>query len=57
LEAAEQREREEEMPTLTKLYSLEDAARHNTADDCWVVVDGKVSFPHLSSPPFLRSPS
>uniref|UniRef100_A0A0E0D6Y6 Cytochrome b5 heme-binding domain-containing protein n=1 Tax=Oryza meridionalis TaxID=40149 RepID=A0A0E0D6Y6_9ORYZ len=42
LEAAEQREREEEMPTLTKLYSLEEAARHNTADDCWVVVDGKI---------------
>ncbi|XP_052147469.1 cytochrome b5 isoform X1 [Oryza glaberrima] len=42
LEATEQREREEEMPTLTKLYSLEEAARHNTADDCWVVVDGKI---------------
>jgi hypothetical protein len=32
-----------EMPTLTKLYSMEEAALHNTPDDCWVVVDGKVA--------------
>ncbi|PIA33789.1 hypothetical protein AQUCO_04000089v1 [Aquilegia coerulea] len=30
------------MPTLTKLYSLKEAGEHNTRDDCWVVVDGKV---------------
>uniref|UniRef100_A0A0D9VZ48 Cytochrome b5 heme-binding domain-containing protein n=1 Tax=Leersia perrieri TaxID=77586 RepID=A0A0D9VZ48_9ORYZ len=30
------------MPTLTKLFSLEEAASHNTPDDCWVVVDGKI---------------
>nr|ACG49215.1 cytochrome b5 [Zea mays] len=30
------------MPTLTKLYSMEEAALHNTPDDCWVVVDGKI---------------
>jgi cytochrome b involved in lipid metabolism len=32
-----------EMPTLTKLYSMEEAALHNTPDDCWVIVDGKVA--------------
>ncbi|TVU44970.1 hypothetical protein EJB05_04435, partial [Eragrostis curvula] len=31
------------MPTLTKLYSMKEAALHNTPDDCWVVIDGKVS--------------
>ncbi|KAG8383026.1 hypothetical protein BUALT_Bualt05G0141400 [Buddleja alternifolia] len=30
------------MPTLTKLYSMEEASQHNTTDDCWVVIDGKV---------------
>ncbi|ONM09427.1 Cytochrome b5 isoform A [Zea mays] len=30
------------MPTLTKLYSMEEAALHNTPDDCWVIVDGKI---------------
>ncbi|KAG8098192.1 hypothetical protein GUJ93_ZPchr0013g36718 [Zizania palustris] len=30
------------MPTLTKLYSMVEVACHNTPDDCWVVVDGKV---------------
>ncbi|KAL3636192.1 Cytochrome b5 isoform A [Castilleja foliolosa] len=30
------------MPTITKLYSMEEAAQHNTNDDCWVVIDGKV---------------
>ncbi|VVA92513.1 unnamed protein product [Arabis nemorensis] len=30
------------MPTLTKLYSMEEAATHNKQDDCWVVIDGKV---------------
>ncbi|KAK9090106.1 hypothetical protein Sjap_023283 [Stephania japonica] len=30
------------MPTLTKLYTMQEAAKHNTSDDCWVVVDGKV---------------
>jgi cytochrome b involved in lipid metabolism len=32
-----------EMPTLTKLYSMKEAALHNTPDDCWIVVDGKVT--------------
>jgi len=31
------------MPILTKLFSMEEAAQHNTKDDCWVVIDGKVS--------------
>uniref|UniRef100_A0A7C9DYF6 Cytochrome b5 heme-binding domain-containing protein n=1 Tax=Opuntia streptacantha TaxID=393608 RepID=A0A7C9DYF6_OPUST len=30
------------MPILTKLFSMEEAAQHNTKDDCWVVIDGKV---------------
>ncbi|KFK28993.1 hypothetical protein AALP_AA7G074900 [Arabis alpina] len=30
------------MPTLTKLYSMEEAATHNKQDDCWLVIDGKV---------------
>lgn len=30
------------MPTLTKLYSMEEASKHNTSDDCWIVIDGKV---------------
>ncbi|KAL0327117.1 UNVERIFIED_CONTAM: cytochrome isoform A [Sesamum angustifolium] len=30
------------MPTLTKIYTMEEASEHNTKDDCWVVVDGKV---------------
>ncbi|KAK5839329.1 cytochrome b5-like isoform X1 [Gossypium arboreum] len=29
------------MPTLTKLYTMEEASQHNTKDDCWVVIDGK----------------
>lgn len=32
----------EKMPTLTKLFTMEEAAQHNTKDDCWVVIDGKV---------------
>ena len=42
-------EEEEEMPTLTKLYSMKEAALHNTPDDCWIVVDGKVA--PLAPPP------
>ena len=30
------------MPTLTKLYTMQEAAQHNTPQDCWVVIDGKV---------------
>ncbi|KAG4165447.1 hypothetical protein ERO13_A13G084232v2 [Gossypium hirsutum] len=30
------------MPTLTKLYTMQEAAQHNTKDDCWIVIDGKV---------------
>ncbi|KAL7163735.1 hypothetical protein ACSBR2_039789 [Camellia fascicularis] len=30
------------MPTLTKLYTMREASQHNTKDDCWVVIDGKV---------------
>ncbi|XP_011070917.1 cytochrome b5 [Sesamum indicum] len=30
------------MPTLTKIYTMEEASEHNTKDDCWVVIDGKV---------------
>ncbi|KAH7516115.1 hypothetical protein FEM48_Zijuj10G0100700 [Ziziphus jujuba var. spinosa] len=30
------------MPTLTKLYTIQEASQHNSKDDCWVVIDGKV---------------
>ncbi|XAR55936.1 hypothetical protein NMG60_11036183 [Bertholletia excelsa] len=30
------------MPTLTKLYSMQEASQHNTKEDCWVVIGGKV---------------
>ncbi|XP_075096059.1 cytochrome b5-like [Nicotiana tabacum] len=30
------------MPTLTKLFTMEEASQHNTKGDCWVVIDGKV---------------
>ncbi|KAL1556583.1 Cytochrome b5 isoform A [Salvia divinorum] len=30
------------MPTLTKLYTLEEASQHNTSEDCWITIDGKV---------------
>ncbi|XP_059315988.1 cytochrome b5 [Lycium ferocissimum] len=30
------------MPTLTKLFTMEETSLHNTKDDCWVVIDGKV---------------
>ncbi|KAF3431606.1 hypothetical protein FNV43_RR26337 [Rhamnella rubrinervis] len=30
------------MPKLTKLFTMQEASQHNTKDDCWVVIDGKV---------------
>nr|AAT84461.1 cytochrome b5 isoform Cb5-D [Vernicia fordii] len=30
------------MPTLTKLFTMQEAAQHNTKEDCWIVIDGKV---------------
>ncbi|KAI4387535.1 hypothetical protein MLD38_005361 [Melastoma candidum] len=30
------------MPTITKLFSAVEVAQHNTREDCWIVVDGKV---------------
>lgn len=37
------------MPTIEKLYSMKEVAEHNSADDCWIVVDGKVLSLSLSS--------
>nr|KJB79810.1 hypothetical protein B456_013G095300 [Gossypium raimondii] len=33
------------MPTLTKLYTMQEASQHNTKDDCWIVIDGKCLHP------------
>ncbi|KAL3751507.1 hypothetical protein ACJRO7_012354 [Eucalyptus globulus] len=30
------------MPTITKLYSMQEASQHNTKEDCWIVIDDKV---------------
>ncbi|KAJ3669790.1 hypothetical protein LUZ60_010114 [Juncus effusus] len=30
------------MPIIEKLYSMKEVAEHNSDDDCWIVVDGKV---------------
>ncbi|XP_052185861.1 cytochrome b5 [Diospyros lotus] len=30
------------MPILTKLISMQEASLHNSKDDCWIVIDGKV---------------
>ncbi|KAL3511027.1 hypothetical protein ACH5RR_030428 [Cinchona calisaya] len=30
------------MAKLSKLYTMQEAAQHNTNEDCWVVIDGKV---------------
>ena len=27
---------------MTKIYTLEEVAKHNSVDDCWVVIDGKI---------------
>jgi cytochrome b involved in lipid metabolism len=43
------------MPTLTKLYTMQEAAQHNTPQDCWVVIDGKVGTISLGIPPLLFS--
>jgi hypothetical protein len=41
------------MLTLMKLYNMNEAALHNTPDDCWVIIEGRVSGVPLSYPPFL----
>ncbi|XP_068654915.1 cytochrome b5-like [Aristolochia californica] len=30
------------MPTITKLFTLQEASEHNKKEDCWVVIDGKI---------------
>ncbi|RZC59870.1 hypothetical protein C5167_007177 [Papaver somniferum] len=30
------------MSKITKLYTLEEASNHNTKQDCWLILDGKV---------------
>lgn len=38
------------MPTISNFYTMQEASLHNTKDDCWIVVDGKVpTFPPIIS--------
>ncbi|PKI62463.1 hypothetical protein CRG98_017087 [Punica granatum] len=30
------------MPTITKIFTMQEASQHSSKDDCWIVVDGKV---------------
>ncbi|KAL6294873.1 hypothetical protein ACE6H2_003015 [Prunus campanulata] len=30
------------MPTLTKLFTMQEVSQQNNKDNCWVVIDGKV---------------
>ncbi|CAA7404184.1 unnamed protein product [Spirodela intermedia] len=30
------------MPTIVKLFSPQETAQHDTREDCWIIVDGKV---------------
>ncbi|KAL5759345.1 hypothetical protein ACOSP7_017870 [Xanthoceras sorbifolium] len=30
------------MPTLTKLYTIQEISHHNTQEDCWILIDNKV---------------
>ncbi|KAL1356041.1 hypothetical protein HN51_008017 [Arachis hypogaea] len=30
------------MPTISNFYSMKDASKHSTKDDCWIVVNGRV---------------
>ncbi|RZC60033.1 hypothetical protein C5167_021783 [Papaver somniferum] len=30
------------MSNITKLYTVEEASKHNTKQDCWLILDGKV---------------
>lgn len=41
-------------PKMTKLYTLDDLSHHNTNNDCWLLIDGKVhgiSFSLMFWPP------
>ncbi|KAK4764452.1 hypothetical protein SAY87_013890 [Trapa incisa] len=33
---------EKKMPTITRMFTMQEASRHSSRDDCWIVIDGKV---------------
>ncbi|KAL6505660.1 Cytochrome b5 isoform A [Orobanche hederae] len=43
------------MPTITKLYTMEEASQHNTNEDCWITIDGKLVSNDTVSLPLSRN--